>query len=387
MSEYSPIAYRIAIADEVGATEFREIVLQSNSNTDGAIHFRRPQLEAIAQKFGLSPSQHQTVGTLRSAIFSAAQDSSSSTPTGSRNPISADGGISQPYTVEKLSTIANAIKADPDPPYREVEMRQLSGSPIAGSYLAHLLEKAYLDLYLSVNVGSTTAERGNRAYFPFQVEPADEIPETADEHPPAQQYIVDSAYNDPDIGNSYTLDTAARVGADSAILADVFGDLEKTIERVIDGIEMYNNHPFDGDIIVPLQGPWDECYQRLRDRGVSHNHTFALGGLKDATTAEKIDAAKSVREQADYDITLHGLGFGITDQLAKEIRNHPKLLDSVDYSTAIQNQIRSSQQGDERLCSAAAATAHQYVEDLRSVSPLVQTQQQNQKLSDFSTQN
>jgi len=395
-SDLSPVDYRIAIADVCGCDGFRDVVLSSDSNTAGAIYYRKQQLKTIAEYLGCLVSETDTNSTLRDAIRTHIY--SEETPTGQDGTedvetprVVPDGGTTQTeicqqpatrFTTEELIKLAGIVEATPDPPYPEVEMRQLAGSSIAGPYLIYLVQEAYVDLYLSANIGSTTSERGPRAYYPFQLEAVHEIPESATEHPNCYRYIVDSSIQDPDYDNKDALDAGARINANAVILADVYKDLEGTVEAVLEGVEMYHDHEYDGEIIIPLQAPHGECYRRLRDHGISSEHTFALGGLKDAEDHKKINAAKAVREEST-EIDLHGLGFGVTERLAKEIRDNPDLLDSVDYSTPIQQSIGKAESGGERLCTVAANAGAWLIEDIRRVSPLVSVDDSDIPLTKF----
>jgi len=64
------------------------------------------------------------------------------------------------------------------------------------------------------------------------------------------------------------------------------------------------------------------------------------------------------------------LGWGPRDQLAGAIHDNPDLLDSVDYSTAIQSST-DALAGKERMSVTAMAAATQLVRDLRKLTPNV----------------
>lgn len=391
----SPLDYRIAIAEACGASHFRETVLNSNSNTDGAIYFRKSHLNAIANHLGLSPSTDDTMKDLRTKIRQYVSQSphciSTSSPSNNHNPktghtLATDGGhtqmrLSSPhkkFSLEELIHLAEAIGTTPDVPYIETELRRLAGSSIAGPYLSKLLSASHIDPYLSINVGSTTAPLGPRGYYPYLLHAVDEVPESATERPACYRYIIDSAIGKSDFGNTETLDTAARVNADAAILADDYHDIDSTVTAVLNGLDKYETHPFDGEVIIPLQPPHGECVKKLLDAGVSTDHIFAIGGLKDCNDDQrKIKATRTVRETLGPDATIHGLGFGITDELATEIRSNPTLLDSIDYSTPAQDCIGDFENGQERLSSVAASAGATLIEDIRKVSSLVPSNNYN----------
>jgi len=398
--KYKPIDYRIAIADACGITDFRETVLQSNSNAHSAIYYRKHQLAALADFFDITTSDTPTKEDLYARIRThlahqtseyppPTEESQTDTIESNRSDITTDGGIvgtvsypADKFAFKELISIATALDISPDPPYAEVEMRRLAGSSIAGPYLAKLIEAAYVDLYLSANVGSTTADRGSRAYYPHRLEPVHEIPESATSYPRCYRYIVDSSFNNPEYDNKDVFNAAERVGADSVILADELHDIDGTIEAVLEGLDLYKDHEYDGDVMIPLQPPHDECFNRLKAHGIDTNQTFAIGGLKDASDQRKIKATESLREAAGEEVALHGLGFGVTEEIARAIRETPSLLDSLDYSTPVQQAIGTGANGEERLSTVAATAGAQLIEDLRKISPLVDSTT-NKTLADF----
>lgn len=390
-----PLEYRIAIADAVGCDAFRETVMQSNSNSDSAIYYRKAHLKTIASYLDVDPGPAPTVASLRDAIRmrtatagahpelsaeSRANPDSQAPPTPAPRAVP-DGGAHETtqsqlpgnrFGFKDLIAISRTIGVEPDGPYAEKEFRKLAGSSLAGPYLAELVEKAFLDVYVSINDGSPTAPNGNRGYYPYRFQPVHEVPQSQTSRPPCCRYVIDSSFKDETITNIDVLNTAARVNADAAILADVPGDMDATVAAVLEGLELYDEHHYQGEIIIPLQAPYDTCIERLINEGVSTKHTFALGGLKDEPDhMAKISAAEAVRDVVGYNVTLHGLGFGITQELAAEIRSQPDLLDSVDASTTMQNNIGDPMRGGMNQCSTTAMAGAEFIERLRWVSPLV----------------
>lgn len=383
-SDYSPLELRIAIADASGADSFRQVVRQSDSNTDAAIYYRSKQLKQIAGGLSLHTddlSNTDIRAKIRAFLTSQQQAPASSDDTavngGEQSVSVADGGYVKTagggdrFSGGDLAQLADFLSVSPDTPYAEIELRRLAGSAIAGPYVAKLLEAAYIDVYLSANVGSTTAPLGSRAYYPHRLEQVHEIPDSATSHPQCHRYIVDSSYKDPTINNEDALNTANRVDAQAVILADQEGAMQQTIESVLTGLDMAEGHPFDGDIIIPLQAPHDGCYRKLRNAGVSADHIYAIGGYRSESDANKIEAAKAVQAEADDHVRLHGLGFGVTDQMACRIRSEPELLESVDVSTPAQDYIGRHANGKEANSSVAADAGAHLVERLRRVSSLV----------------
>jgi hypothetical protein len=100
----APLEYRIAIADAAGADEFRDTVLKSASNTDGAIYYRKRHLQTIANHIDVSQTATLTAPQLRTAIrsriarahaSSAEQPASTSGSPAHAREAAADGGSRQ----------------------------------------------------------------------------------------------------------------------------------------------------------------------------------------------------------------------------------------------------------------------------------------------------
>lgn len=186
-------------------------------------------------------------------------------------------------------------------------------------YAQRIIDACPVDVYLSANDGA-------RVHWPWRMQPTHEANYRYVDH--CQTFIVDSAFQREDLGNEDALDAAHDLNADMAVLEDVYQDYDGTVDAVARGLELADDHEFTGDVIVPLQAPYDECYLELE--GERH---YAIGGLKDATASERLEAARSVRAVAGDDVWLHGLGWGATDEMAKTIREDPHLIDSIDAST------------------------------------------------------
>lgn len=229
---------------------------------------------------------------------------------------------------------------------------------IRDEFLRRITDAAYADLYLS-------ATDGARGYWPYRMQPvheADKRHRNACEH-----YIVDSSFSDETITNEDVLDCAASLDAEIAVLADVWHDVDATVEAVLDGLELVDDHCYEGGIMVPLQPPHDECYRRLEGQGID---VWAIGGVKDADGDVKIESSRAVRREAGEDTHIHGLGFGVTDQLATAVRDDPALLDSLDYSTPVQDAINvPTAPGKERMSVVAARAMAELVADARRLSP------------------
>lgn len=232
---------------------------------------------------------------------------------------------------------------------------------IREEYLRRLVDQSYVDLYLS-------ATDGARLYWPWRMQPVHEATERY--RNACERYIIDSSFSREDITNTDVLETGARLDAEAVVLTDVWHDVDATVDALVDGIERYHDHRFDGDVILPLQPPHAECYKRLRERGLGDGHIYAIGGVKDDPDRVKIRAAEDVYDIAGPETHLHGLGFGLTEELIAAIQHNPDLLDSVDYSTPVQSSMDGTvAAGEERMSVVAARAGAQLVEDLRRVTP------------------
>jgi len=226
---------------------------------------------------------------------------------------------------------------------------------IREEYLRRLVDAAYVELYLS-------ASDGARIYWPWRMEPPKEA--SMSYRNACESYVIDSDPLDDDVTGVDVLDTAYRLGAEVASLQDVYQDKGATVDALLRGLEVADDHPFDGQLLLPLQEPYIDCYYEL---GTPTDCWIGIGGLKDATDTKRIEAAREVRRVAP-DVHLHGFGWGPRGGLASAIRETPSMLDSLDYSSPVQNApYETSTSGDERKSVTAAYAAYELIRDLREV--------------------
>lgn len=227
-------------------------------------------------------------------------------------------------------------------------------------YLRRLVDESYLEIYLS-------SVDGARIYWPWRMQ----IPKDASSkyRNACEKYIIDSDFGDEGVTNEDVLDTAFSVNAEVATLADVYKDCDATIDAILEGVETAENHSFEGELLIPLQQPYVECYESLSDTG----SYFGLGGMKDKPLNEKLRRVKEFRREVGNTTHLHGFGMGVSDELAVELQEWPELLDSVDYTTPIQSAIMEIASGEDRMTVVAARAAAQLIEDLRKVTPFAET--------------
>lgn len=239
-------------------------------------------------------------------------------------------------------------------------------------YLNRLRENSYADLYLS-------AKDGGRIFWPWRMLP----PKNATQlyRKSCDILIIDSDPEDPDVTTKDVLDCAVELDAEVASLADVYHDMEATVDSLLTGLEVYDDHEFSGEVLLPLQNPFIECYQELGEPDC----LLGIGGLKDAITSRRIEAAENLRNHVGDDMWIHGFGWGPSDGMAEEIRSQPNLIDSMDYSTPIQNvRFTDSSPGKERMSVAATKSGAALVHDLRELSSFVDGEERdNSRLTEF----
>lgn len=223
-------------------------------------------------------------------------------------------------------------------------------------YLRRLVDEAHVELYLSANDGA-------RLYWPWRMQPPKEA--THSYRNSCENYVIDSDPLDGSVTNSDVLNTAFRLNAEVASLADEYQDKDETVEKLLDGFSVADDHSFEGRLLLPLQEPYVECWREL---GEPVDHWLGIGGLKDASPKERINATRELRRAVGDSVHIHGFGWGV-EGIAETIRDQPKLLDSLDYSSPMQNAATDEcTPGKERMSVAAMGAAQKLVRDLREVS-------------------
>jgi len=178
-----------------------------------------------------------------------------------------------------------------------------------------------------------------------------------------KHHILDSNFKDESVTNADVLDRAYEVESDGAVLADVYQNAEETVDALVDGIELYRDHEFTGTIILPLQRPYKESYDAVMPHAEGIDVWWGLGGLKDPPASVKVNHAKSFRNHVGDATHIHGLGFGVTERLARAVRRNPNLLDSIDNSSAVDAAI-GGLKGDEQTTVVAMRAQAKRMENL-----------------------
>lgn len=202
---------------------------------------------------------------------------------------------------------------------------------IAGEQIQMLFDEAPVKLFLSAKEGGAVIQwpwrmNGVHAAKQPMVDAAD-------------YFILDSSFKHEEIGMEEVIEAALELGADMVALVDIEGSRSETVDSILRSREMVDDSDFDGDVLAPLQPPHGECYKEVEGNA----DWYGVGGVSRVPPEAKIEAAENVREVSGYDIHLHGLGWGITDPVARRIREQPDLVNSVDsngaYETAMNNHI------------------------------------------------
>jgi len=232
-------------------------------------------------------------------------------------------------------------------------------------YLRRLTDSAFVEIYLS-------GMDGARIYWPHRMMPVHEASKRY--RNACERFIVDSSFNREDITNEDVLAKALDIDAEFAVLADVYQDIDATVEALVDGHELYADHQLDGEIIYPLQAPHVDCW-----REIGEPENIALGGTKDKPAAEKVRIAREVRQAVGPDITIHGLGWGASEPVIQAVNETPELMDSIDASTALHRARHMDvEPGTGNLTVRQAHAIGILLEKCRRMSPLTDKNDQSQ---------
>lgn len=224
-----------------------------------------------------------------------------------------------------------------------------------------ITSECYIDYYLSSNDGAYT-------FWPWRMQPVHEA--TPKYSNRCDRFLVDSSFNRPEITNIDALDTALEQDAFGVMLEDKYQDKDGTVRTLLEGMELADDHLFNGRIYCPLQRPYVECWKE-----VGEPEYIALGGLKDKSPSQKISAAEKVRREVGSDVTIHGLGWGPTDKLVKAVNRNPGLIDSIDAATAVHTARHMDiSPGVGNFTVRGAHTIGYLLESARQMSPLTESE-------------
>lgn len=240
-------------------------------------------------------------------------------------------------------------------------------------YVNRLVRATPVEYYVSGHDGA-------RAWWPWRMMKAHSVELRPAHVEKSGTFALDSNFKDDSVTNRDVLDQAATLGADIAVLADVYQEMEPTVGALLDGLELAGEHHFDGRLMLPLQAPHVECYEQVAP-SAPNDVLWAIGGLKDENAMVKIDAAKRLRDVAP-NAHIHGLGYGVTEELARSVRQNPSLLDSVDSSTSLSNGIGGQPGRDEKTTIVAARATAERLERLRWLTPFAEERPAAEKRGD-----
>lgn len=180
----------------------------------------------------------------------------------------------------------------------------------------------------------------NRYWYPFRLMSAKEAGRSTAQE--CLDCIIDSGYTHSDIGNKETIEAAIKANAQYIIMADEPGSQRRTHNALKEFIELYNEHqectakPF-----VVLQPPYADHYEAYEEQYSRFSH-FALGGLHQFEPWQQIGAIREFRQAAGAQVYVHALGIGTDLTVIRGLRNEPRLIDSLDVSTA-ESAIKNNQ--------------------------------------------
>jgi len=172
-----------------------------------------------------------------------------------------------------------------------------------------------------------------------------------------QTLIIDSGYNrwgSPDD----VLAAAAKTDATYVMATDVTGledpekrdhnadmpttddpGIETQQDAALEGIQRFMHRAealgIDHRVILPLQPPYDKFMDACESRGwLDRVDYVSVGGLLTfSDVQDRIEALHTVRDRLGDDYKIHALAPGRDPEMMAELRENPKLLDSLDNST------------------------------------------------------
>lgn len=158
------------------------------------------------------------------------------------------------------------------------------------------------------------------------------------------EYILDSGISDESVENKDVIEKAKKLNPHYVIPKDYYHNQRKTRESIRAFIELYRESNIGAKVLIPLQPPHIEEWCRFK------NHSFfALGGIKDKKPEKQISIIRKFREHVGPNVYIHALGVAVTKPVIREIRNNPRLLDSMDVTSPTRNCLASKKIMDKNL--------------------------------------
>lgn len=149
------------------------------------------------------------------------------------------------------------------------------------------------------------------------------------------EYILDSGKNDEDVTNRDVIEKAIDINADYVMPKDYVGDQRRTRRSMREFFRLYAEEypecratPF-----VILQPPYIVEYVENRDFYDEFGH-FALGGLQLFDPEQQVEELLKFRKMVGPNAYVHALGIGTGLTIINTLRENPRVIDSLDMSTA-----------------------------------------------------
>jgi len=145
----------------------------------------------------------------------------------------------------------------------------------------------------------------------------------------AEEFILDSGIGD-DVTTEELLELAERYDPEYVVAKDELHEHDTTIANTL---ALLDADPC-ADVLIPLQPPYREHYEKLREHIDVDAHSYVLGGMAvdDVGTREQLEWIRKFRRTAGMDVYAHGLGVGGGIEFVEAIAG-TGLLDSVDCAT------------------------------------------------------
>ncbi len=149
------------------------------------------------------------------------------------------------------------------------------------------------------------------------------------------EMILDSGIKNDDVTNREVIERALELNPDYIMPKDYAGDQERTRESMKDFFDLYR-YVYPECAATPfviIQPPYADEYWEHRDFYSQFGH-IALGGLQMFEPEDQIQRIKQFRREIGYNKYVHAFGIGTSLTVIKALREQPRLLDSLDCSTA-----------------------------------------------------
>ncbi len=149
------------------------------------------------------------------------------------------------------------------------------------------------------------------------------------------ELILDSGINNEEVTNREVLERAMELNPDYIIPNDFYGDQERTRESMHEFFDLYRySYPgLSATPFVVLQPPYADEYWEHQEFYDQFGH-IALGGLQMYNSKEQVKMIRRLRSEIGYNKYIHAFGVGTSLELIRALREEPRLLDSLDMSTA-----------------------------------------------------